>query len=331
MELEDLRDELRNYPGITRKNLIYRVIDFFPTLSLPDNSGTIVAAWGEDCAVLDIKGDEHLLFAADGIMKKLMEADPFWAGYCSVLVNIHDIVSMGGLPLAMVNILSISKNDNIEQVLKGINNAVEKFGVPIVGGHTHPDEEQNSISVAIIGTVDKDCVIYSHTAAEGEDIIIAVDIDGKAHPIFEYSWDTTRHKDRAQLWRQMNTMRHLAKSKLVTAGKDISNPGIIGTIGMMIEVSGMGADVELGKIPVPEGIERGRWLKMYQGMGFVVSTKPENSGEVIKIFTEGGLTAARIGSITGTSKLLLKENDKSVEIFDFSKDSITGIKPVKTG
>ena len=36
-----------------------------------------------------------------------MNVNPYWAGYCSVLVNVNDIAAMGGKPLAMVNIMSI--------------------------------------------------------------------------------------------------------------------------------------------------------------------------------------------------------------------------------
>jgi putative methanogenesis marker protein 2 len=328
MELKTYREELRNYPGITRKNRIHHIIDFFPTISLPGKSGQIIAAWGEDCAVLDINQPKHLLFAADGIMKKLMDADPFWAGYCSVLVNIHDIVSMGGLPLAMVNILSISDDNRVEEVLQGINNAVLKFGVPIVGGHTHPDCEHNSISVAIIGTVDRDKAIYSHTAAPGEDIIVEVDLDGKAHDVFEYSWDTTRHKSKDAVWAQLNSMMEIAGKKLVTAGKDISNPGIIGTLGMLAEVSGVGAVIDLETIPQPDGLEQLRWLKMYQGMGFIVTAEPGKTDEVIDIFSKGGLTASKIGKIVDKQTITLRRNDGEIEVFDFSTDSITGIKPV---
>ena len=239
------------------------------------------------------------------------------------------VPAIGGLPLAMVNILSISKENSIEEVLKGINSAVNKFGVPIVGGHTHPDEEHNTISVAIIGTVDREKAIYSHTAKDGDDIIVAVDLDGKAHPVFEYSWDTTRHKSGEAVWAQLNTMREISRKELVTAGKDISNPGIIGTLGMLAEVSGVGADVDLQTIPRPEGLELIRWLKMYQGMGFIVTAESGNTDEIINIFTTGGLTASKIGQIVKKPSLVLHHGESSVEIFDFTKDSITGIKPVQ--
>jgi len=38
-------------------------------------------------------------------------------------------------------------------------------------------------------------------------------------------------------------MQEIGEKKLVTAGKDISNPGLIGTLGMLLETSKKGARV----------------------------------------------------------------------------------------
>ncbi len=92
----------------------------------------VLAAFGEDAAVIEHNGGEALLLAADGIWSRLMDADPYWAGYCSVLVNIHDIAAMGGRPLAMVDIFSISKTTVQEQVVKGMHDASAQFGVGTV-------------------------------------------------------------------------------------------------------------------------------------------------------------------------------------------------------
>jgi len=90
-------------------------------------------------------------------------------------------------------------------------------------------------------------------------------------------------------------MQELGERHLVTAGKDISNPGLLGTLGMLLETSGIGAVIDLDLIPVPAGIKLSDWLKMYPGMGFVVTAKPENVYEVIDVFRDRGLTAAKIG------------------------------------
>ncbi len=111
MNLESLVAELRGFVGITRKKQIGDLIEHFPVLS-----EKIIADFGEDAAVID-DGDDVLLFAADGIWSKLMEADPEWSGYCSVLVNVHDIAAMGGWPIAMVDVLSVSSPQIAEAVL----------------------------------------------------------------------------------------------------------------------------------------------------------------------------------------------------------------------
>ena len=42
-------------------------------------------------------------------MQPLMKANPFFAGYYAVLVNLNDISAMGGVPLAMLDVLSVKE------------------------------------------------------------------------------------------------------------------------------------------------------------------------------------------------------------------------------
>ena len=109
MNLESLAAELRGFVGITRKKQIGDLMQFFPI-----ESERIIASFGEDAAVID-DGDEVMLLAADGIWSRLMEADPEWSGYCSVLVNVHDIAAMGGWPVAMVDVLSVGDPEVAEK------------------------------------------------------------------------------------------------------------------------------------------------------------------------------------------------------------------------
>ncbi|MBS1194409.1 MAG: synthase related protein domain protein, partial [Methanomicrobia archaeon] len=136
---------VREYEGVTRKHAIGEMIK-----SLKIDAPDVVASFGDDAAVIR-HGDEALLLAADGIWSRLMEADPEWAGFCSVLVNIHDIAAMGGRPLALVDILSLSDDRIRDKVTRGMLAACEKFNVPIVGGHLHPDTPYSVIDVAILG------------------------------------------------------------------------------------------------------------------------------------------------------------------------------------
>ena len=125
---ETIAKVVREYEGVRRKHSIGEMVR-----ALKIDAPHVVASFGEDAAVIE-HNNEALLLAADGIWSRLMEADPYWAGYCSVLVNIHDIAAMGGHPIAMVDIFSIAKTTVQELVVKGMHDASAQFGVPIVGG-----------------------------------------------------------------------------------------------------------------------------------------------------------------------------------------------------
>ncbi|MEM0449614.1 MAG: methanogenesis marker 2 protein [Methanomassiliicoccales archaeon] len=322
MDLEALVNDLRSYPGILRKKTISDVLSFFPKTS----QNRVLAAYGEDAAVIEHKGSV-LLLAADGIMESLMKANPWFAGYYAILVNINDIAAMGGIPLALVDIISMKDEKVCSQVMKGMESASTKFGVPVVGGHTHPDCNYNAVDVAILGTAEKEEVIYSHKAQIGDDIIFVMDLDGYYPEKLNYAWDTTSRKDAEKVRRQILLMNEVGKKRLAHSGKDMSNPGSIGTLGMLLETSGKGGVVDLDKIPRPKGIDFNQWLKSYQGCGFVLTADPRNSMEIISIFQKEGVDGAIVGRVDNSSKLIIQSEGESKILFDFRTDKITGCGP----
>ncbi|MDR1403946.1 MAG: methanogenesis marker 2 protein [Candidatus Methanoplasma sp.] len=324
MSLDAIVGAIRTFPGVTRKKAIQEIVGSLSTKSFP----YVAASEGEDAAAIEY-GDDYILFAADGIMESLVDSDPYYAGYFAVLVNVNDIAAMGGRPLAMVDVLSISKNKVCSRILKGMSDAVMKFNVPIVGGHTHPDCKHNSISISIIGTVPKKDIVLSCKAKDNDDIVFVMDLDGFYPDGLKYAWDTTSRKDSSYVRAQMEMMSTVASKHLVHSAKDMSNPGCIGTLGMMLESSMKGGTVDVDRIPAPEGADITQWILSYQGCGFVFACPPENSSEVIRLFGTVGCTGAVVGKIDDTMKLKVSLNGESKVLFDFEKDIITGCSPKK--
>ncbi|HJJ41844.1 MAG TPA: AIR synthase related protein, partial [Methanocorpusculum sp.] len=155
---KSIAEAVKKYDGVKRKNAIGKLIK-----RIHIDNDDVVASYGEDAAVIR-NGKSALLLASDGIWNKLMELDPYWSGYCAVLVNIHDIAAMGGRPVAMVDVLSACDDEITELVSSGMHDAALAFDVPLVGGHLHPDAPYNVIDVAILGVADLDNVIYSDKA-----------------------------------------------------------------------------------------------------------------------------------------------------------------------
>ena len=194
MDFNNLVREIQEFKGVTRKSSIDNVISLLKESY--NVSGDVVIDIGDDASAIDIGNNQVMLIAADGIWGDIMNVNPYWAGYCSVLVNVNDIAAMGGKPLAMVNIMSISNDDIYEDLLKGIKDGCLKFGVPMVGGHLHPDGDVDSLGVAIVGIAQKDKIITSFGAEVGDKIIVAIDLDGKPHEMFSLNWDIISNPER---------------------------------------------------------------------------------------------------------------------------------------
>ena len=321
IDLEQIVNRVRNYEGLLRKQPVENVFD---KLVLHGQPGPQLPNFGDDAAVIPWK-EGFLLLAADGIMTRLLINEPYAAGKASVMVTVNDIYSMGGRPLAMVNVLASGDEEHRAKVVEGIKKGCEKLKVPMVGGHLHPDapESSPSLAVAILGHANK--LLRSHLAEKEDDIILAVDLKGDKGCRSVVSWDANSGKTPEELLHRLETLPLIAERELARAAKDVSNAGILGTISIMMENSSRGAIIELDSIPKPVEIELSDWLVCFQSFGFVLSVPPKNSKAVISVFHEREITAAIIGKVLSEPVLTLKRGLESEVLFDFRKDKITGI------
>jgi len=321
LNLDQIIDRVRNYEGLLRKRPIE---DVFDKLVLHGQPGPQLPNFGDDAAVIPWK-DGFLLLAADGIMTRLLINEPYAAGKASVMVTVNDIYSMGGRPLAMVNVLASGDENHRAQVVEGIRKGCEKLRVSMVGGHLHPDAPGNSpsLAVAILGYANK--LLRSHLAEAGDDIILAVDLKGDKGCRSVVSWDANSGKTPEELLHRLETLPLIAERELAKAAKDLSNAGILGTISIMIENSGKGAIIELDSIPKPSEIDLSEWLVCFQSFGFVLSVSPKNSEAVVSLFLEREITATIIGKVIDEPMITLRNGPESKVLFDFRKDRITGI------
>ena len=320
LDFENLVKDIQEFKGVSRKSSIDNVINL---LSDAYNvSGDVIIDIGDDASAVDIGNNQVILVAADGIWGQIMNVNPYWAGYCSVLVNVNDIAAMGGKPLAMVNIMSINNDEIYEDLLTGIKDGCLKFGVPMVGGHLHPDAECDSLGVAIVGIAQKDKLITSFGAEVGDKVIVAIDLDGKPHEMFSLNWDTTYDKD-AQLVRdQITAVQYLAEHDYIKSGKDISNPGILGTLEMLLETSDKGAEVNLLDIPINENMSWNDWLKSYPGSGFVFTASDDKCEFIKEYLAKYSIEANVVGEVTDTNSLYLTYEDKRIEVFNQDKNPV---------
>lgn len=314
MDIKELATDLRDFEGVKRKAGIGKITKI---LGLRETSD-----FGDDTAILEM-GGKTLLLACDNITERLIEADPYFAGYSAVLVNVNDIAAMGGESIVAVNTLSAKDEDVALEIAEGVKAASEKFGVPVVGGHFNSNSVYNGIAVAILGEAKKG-IIRSSTAKPGQAIVAAIDLDGELYPSYNLAWDSTGRKSSERVRKNLGLLPKLAMGEKVRSGRDISNPGIVGTAGMLLEGSGVGGVIDIEKIVKPEEVSLSHWLKTYPGYGFVFTMDERMVEECVAIFEEQGIWAGGIGRVEDTSKLLIEYKGSEEVVFDFEKQGIIG-------
>ena len=100
---------------------------------------------GDDCAAIP-DGDGFLLLAIEGFMNEFVARDPWFAGWCGVMVNISDVAAMGGRPARRRRRGLGGRRGGGAPVLAGLRAASRRpIGVPIVGGHTNARTDRGQL------------------------------------------------------------------------------------------------------------------------------------------------------------------------------------------
>jgi selenophosphate synthetase-related protein len=312
MRLEDLAHILtlaKRFKGFSRKAQI----------------GEIVKIMGEseydDAGILELR-DQFLVVSTDGIAEDLVRSDPWFAGYYSVLVNVNDVVIKGAKPLGYVNVISSGHHDIRVKIAQGIRAGLDKYDLKLLKGHTHPDSSYEAIDAAVVGIAKR--VARSTTAKPGDPVVMAIDLDG-SYGIKGWvkCFDSTLNKTKPEINRILSAVRSVIESGYIEASRDMSAPGILGTLAMLCEASSVGTKIDLGKIPKPENIQLSEWLTSYPAMGFIFAI---NSEKAIQQLREVGLKTEVVGRFTREMKIRTRLGEENQTFIDLMSESIFGLK-----
>ena len=283
-------------------------------------AGDVIAV-GDDCAAIP-DGNGFLLFAIEGFIDSFVAADPWFAGYCGVMVNLSDIAAMGGRPLAVVDALWAADEVGAAPVLAGLKAGAETYGVPVVGGHTNTRSDRGGLAVAVLGRAER--LLTSFDARPGHDLVMAVDLRGRYRGPTSTNWDASTGAPLERLRLDLALLPEIAEAGLCGAAKDISMAGTVGTAAMLFECSGVGGVIDPALVPRPEGVDLGRWLMSFPSFGFLLSVAPDQTEAVVSRFAARGVVAARIGAVEPGHVLRLRDGADDVTVWDFAEAPLIG-------
>jgi hypothetical protein len=308
-DVDELAAVIRHAPGLRAKRELSLV------------AGALPAVDGDDAAIVR-HGAQEIVLAAEAIQPSFVERDPFGAGAAAVNTNVADVRAMGGRPVALVDTIVSPDAAHARRVLEGLAWAGELLGVAIVGGHLTLGEPA-ALSAVCTGVVR--APLRAAAARPGDPLVAAFCLDGEyrgAAPFFT----SLRTRAPARLREDGEALAEVAEAGLCRAARDVSMPGVGGSLLQLLELCGCGATLDLDSLPRPPGTPVERWLVTFPSFGFVLAAVPGREERACEAFRSRGLAAAVCGELDDTQVLRVAARGAVAEVWDLRREPLTGLR-----
>lgn len=327
LTLDEIVAALREAPAWQRKHEIGVLANGLVSHA-PQVNGQPVPL-GDDAAAIKT-AEDYLLLATEVVYPPLVKADPYLAGRSAILANVNDIYAMGGYPLAVVDTILAENTGTATEIMRGLQDGCGRYGIALVGGHLTAAGDVNSVSVCILGRASQ--ILSSFMVRPGDAILYVINLAGQFHPRFPF-WDCSAHLSDAELRRDLEILPAIAEAGWCCAARDVSMAGILGSMMMMLELSGVGAVVDLTAIPQPPAAA-GRyldWLLGFPSYGFILAAPRAHVPHIQATFADHHITCAEIGEAVASPQVILQLGTQHRLLRDLVREPFTGFAAVPAG
>jgi thiamine-monophosphate kinase len=286
---------------------------------------------GDDCALLNVTNGMDLAVSTDTMVSGthfFPEVDAEHLGHKSLAVNLSDMAAMGAMPYWAMLAITVPSVDHawLGAFAKGFFDLAEEFNVSLVGGDT--TRGPLSLTVTIMGEVPAGAALRRSGAKAGNDIWVSGHLGDAAlavaHRHGRLKLEEADYNEAVmRLYEPMPRVQlGQALRGLATAAIDISD-GLLGDLGHICRLSGVGATVELDRIPISSiaakhvKSDAGRTAIVAGGDDYELCfTANPNSRESIDDLQQMlGVELTRIGQVRrGKGVSLLGPDNKAVKV-----------------
>ena len=308
--LTHLATLVREHPGLRAKHDLRHVSE-------------ILGGDGDDAAVLVAGGAKSTVAAAEAIVPALVRADSYVAGIAGMVAVLNDIAASGARTIGVLDTV-VGTEAIVRGALGGIRAAADRYRVPVVGGHTTISTDEVGLSTFAMGYSANP--LRAANARPGDALVLMTCLDGQLvrglGGVIMFSHLRGSRADRAA--DDLEVIAQAADDGVAWAARDISMPGLGGSLLQFLESAGggLGCTLSVDQIPVPPGVELTDWLAAFPSYGFLVAC---DSGAMIERADRAGLTAVRIGTFNETSTLRLTDGAAQLDVWDLSRVPLAGL------
>ncbi len=291
----------------------------------------LVGAGEENAGLVDIGDNLAVAFKIES-HNHPSAVEPYQGAATGVGGILRDIFTMGARPVAALDSLRFGNPDTsrvkylLDNVVKGIADYGNAFGVPTVAGEVYFDEcydENPLVNAMAVGIVRHDRVAKAAAKGVGNLVMIVGSSTGRdgIHGATFASEDISEASEAKRPSVQVGdpfTEKLLLEATLeaIEAGlvvgiQDMGAAGIACSTSEMSAKAGTGMDVNLDLVPLRESDMSAYEIMLSESQErMLVVVKPEDEAAIKKIFAKWDLNAEVIGKVTGDGLLRIRRHGK---------------------
>jgi AIR synthase-related protein len=175
---------------------------------------------------------------------------------------------MGAAPVGLLDAVAARDASFAARILRGVRNAAQAYGVPVLGGHTQLGVPA-ALTITALGRTRHP--VRGGGGQAGHHLRLTADLGGgwrRGHT--GRQWDSTTGRSPHEL----AVMTAFVAQTRPAAAKDVSMAGVAGTLGMLAEASGCGAVLDVAAVPRPGAASTGDWLTCFPGFAMLTADAP---------------------------------------------------------
>ena len=302
----------------------------FGEISSPD----IVAGFGENAGVIDIKQGEKVAFKMES-HNHPSYIEPFHGAMTGVGGILRDVFTMNARPIALANYLCFGEklHPKTSHLLKGVVSGIGGYGncigIPMLTGRTifssHYNENiiVNALALGYFGPQDSlmtsqtnqaEALIVYAGARTGKDGIHGASMASESFDEqVESKQSTVQIGDPYYGKLLMEGSLEVMNKKLILAAQDMGAAGLTSSSFEMASKGKIGMEIHLDKVPLRDSTMQPEEILLSESQErMLFICLPENYEEVRKVFEKWNLSVCSIGKTTKEKNIKLYWNQKTL-------------------
>lgn len=215
---------------------------------------------GDDGAVLRPPDGHDLVVSTDSLVQgvhfRFETQAAKLVGRRALVANLSDLAAMGAAPLGCVAALCAPGDlplRHAKGLVLGILHEAESHSCPLVGGNLAAARD-TSITLTVFGSVARGRHLRRHRVRAGDRIFVTGSLGGSALAVERA--EREGRPIRTLPVPRLAAGRALGRMSGVGGCIDVSD-GLVADLGHLLEGSGLGADLDVARVPTPRGFVAG--------------------------------------------------------------------------